>query len=295
MPDYSLEMFSKDTALISKYAVNLPIEKKAELYALASYWRIENWRIKPDTINKKHDYSRRSQKKEIQRFKKEYLDLKNKATDWTVYYFLDLNQDSKLDIIEISRNSEDTTELWYPGTLNNHIRLFLSTKSNYYDFYALSGRITSLTTIKNEFHLTTISYTCCDEDVTYITKFHIPAKASKLGYDICFWANGYNPDLSYSNFSYNWYYNFPKHINAIQYYLLKEDLSINSGVFDYRGEKMMTFPKNEVVRVISESEHYYFMEFKMPKDKDGWFFSENIYVIRWIKKSDFEHMAVRLD
>lgn len=148
-----------------------------------------------------------------------------------------------------------------------------------------------MTSVKNEFYFTTFSYTCCDEDLTYITKCHIPANASKLVYDICFWANGYKPDLSYSNFSYN----FPKQLHTIKQYLLKEDLSIHSGFFDYHGEKMMTFPKNEVIRVISESEQYYFMEFKTPKDKDGWNFPDNIYVIRWIKNSDFETIAVRLD
>lgn len=298
LPNYSLEMFSKDTAVMSKYAINIPIEKKAELYALASYWKIENWGSTPDTINWSHYYSRKYQKKEIKRLKKEYLDVKNKPTDWKVCYFFDLNQDSKLDIIEISKRGTDTTELWYPSLFDNHIRLFLSSRSKYYNFYYLPGRITSLTTIKNEFYFTTISLSCCDEsEVTRITKLHIPKNASEPVYDIRFWANGDNRDLSYDNFGYNLCCNFPKHFNTIKYYLLKEELSINSGVYGSHGQTMIKFPKHEIVRIISESENYYYIEFKVksPEEEKNWIFSDNTYMIRWLKKRDFEKIAVRLD
>ncbi len=293
LPDYSPDMFRKDTAVISTYAVNLPVDKKAELYALASYWGImAGSNNRPDTISKQ-SYYYYNKKKEIQRFKKEYLDVKNKLTDWKVYYFFDLNQDSKLDIIETSRYSEDTTELWYPGLLDNHIRFFLSTTSNYYYILYLPGRITSLTRIKNEFHFMTISHSCCDEgDVTRISKFHIPTNSSKIVCDIGFWANGYNPEVSYN--SYNRYAYFPKHFNTTKYYLLQEDLSINSGVYGSHGRMEIKFPKNEIARIISETENYYFIELKVLKDEDGYVY-EKLYMIRWLKKDYFEKMAIRLD
>lgn len=297
LPNYSLDMFSKDTAVISKYAVNIPVEKRAGLYALASYWRIEDRDgDRPDTISRNNHYSRNYRKKEIRESKKKYLNLKNKPNDWTVYYFLDLNQDSKLDIIEISSWSEDTVELYYPGILDNHIMFFLSTESKYYNKIYLPGRITSLSNINNEFHFTTISHSCCDEaDVTRITKLHIPAKSSGIKVDQRFWANGENPDICNYGLGYEVHFNFPKHFDSVKYYQLREEFGTTQRIYGSRGRMRITSPKHELARVICETKNYYFIELKALKDEDGNVYSNNIYILEWVKKSDFEKSAVRLD
>jgi hypothetical protein len=299
-PNYSTGMFSKDTANIAKFAIDLPLEKKAELYALAELWSIIDYSTRqdnPDTIYKKGYNTKKEQKKRFNELKKEFLLAKKHIYDfgfnrgWQVYYFFDINKDGKIDILNIERNSEDSIENGYPHVFDNHYTFYLSTQNKFYKKDYSAGRITSMTEIQNEYHFTRIGYNCCDQFGTYVCLFHIPIKRSELFYDCEFWGR-FDPPIKNDryNISAN-YYTIPENFIEPKYYVLCKDIKINVGNIGVEWNTFLTFKKNTVVRVFSEEKNFYFVELKVKKEMNVAISEDYIYVIIPYSKTEFETFA----
>lgn len=302
-PIYTPEMFRSDTANIAKFAIDLPIEKKAELYALAELWAIEDSysnHQRPDTIYK-HDYETpKKQKKKLKELKKEFLLTKKHIYNyrfyggWQLYYFFDINKDGKIDIIKVHRSCEDSIEHGYPHVSCNFYTTYLSTQSKFYNKYSSTGRITVIKEIQNEYYFTTIGYDCCDQIGTDISIFHIPKNSHEYVYDYVFWGRFLAPN---KNIRYNRHTNdyvIPENLIEPKYYILCADIKINVGNID-EWDTFLTFKKNSVVRVFSNEKNFYFVELKVKKEMNKNISKDFIYVIKPYMKTEFETFAESLD
>lgn len=303
-PNYSLEMFSRDTANIAKYATDLSLEKKAELYALAELWAITDGYSdppKPDTIYK-HDYnSKKKQRKRFKALKNEFLLSKKYIYDysfyrgWQVSYFFDINKDGKLDILIINKGEEDSLEIAYPHWMNNSYTFYLSTPNKFFNKFFYTGRINNIREIQNEFHFTTIVYDCCDQFGTDVRFFHIPIKKSELVSDYVFWGR-FEPPIKNGRYNISANdYAIPENFIEPKYYILCEDIKINVGNISEEWNTFLTFKKNSVVRVFSEEKTFYFVELKVKKEMNKAITKDYIYVIIPYEKINFETFAESLE
>lgn len=310
-PNYSTEMFNKDTANIAMYAIDLPLEKKAELYAQAELWAIEGkfWATtndeylyfsRPDTIYKHNFDSKKKQKKRLKELKNEFLLAKKYILNyrfyagWQVYYFFDINKDGKLDIIKVHNScEEDSVEIGYPHVSCNFYTFYLSTPNKFYNKYESTGRINTIKELQNEFHFTKIAYDCCDQIGTYISKFHIPTSRSEIVYDYIFWGHFLPPD-KYGN-EYNGNYHLPKNLTVPKYNILCRDFQVNVGTLGPEWKATLMFKKNSIVRIFSIESDYYFIELKVKKEMNKYIRSDNIYVIMPCRKGEFETIAESIE
>lgn len=305
-PNYTAEMFRMDTANIAKFAIDLPLEKKAELYALAELWSIEDKFLStseddyiyislPDTTYKHYYNSKKNQNKRFKELKKEFLLVKKYIPNygfyvgWQVSYFFDINKDGKLDILKINRGDEDSLENHYPHLSNNSYTFYLSTQNKFFKKYYSQGRINDIKEIQNEFHFTKIGYDCCDQIVTSVCNFHIATNKNEIVYDYIFLGSFLPPD-KYGNES-NGNYHLPKNLITPKYNVLCRDFPVNVGTIGPEWHATLTFKKNSIVRIFSIESNYYFIELKVKKEMNKYIHNDNIYIIMPYRKDIFDTIA----
>jgi hypothetical protein len=297
-PDYSAEIFGKDTVNLVMYSVDLTFKKKAELYAYAETWAIQKslYGSNSDTIGKNR--SENAQKESCKIFKNQFLN-SDPYLEKVVFYFMDLNQDNKLDIIKTysdfsyrvgNRDSINKLKLYYPSASDNNVTFFISTKDKFYNKYFLPGRLNSLGKLNNEFCFTCISYSCCDESVTRIDKFSLSAKTSEFKREYTIWAD-YNPFYDHNINC------FPKEFGKPKPYLLNEAIVQYTGVYHCTegGRMSLPFEKNSVIRVLSEEGDDYFVEFEVKKNTNECTILDNLYFLSCWKKADFQKIVRKAD
>jgi hypothetical protein len=283
--------------------MDLPLEKKSELYALAELWAIEesySQATRPDTIYKHDCVTKKEQNKRLKELKKEFSLTKKHIYDysfyrgWQLYYFFDINKDGKIDIIKVHRSCEDSIEYGYPHVSCNFYTIYLSTQSKFYNKCSSTGRITAIKEIQNEYYFTTIGYDCCDQMGTDIGMFHISKNSHEYVYDYVFWGRFLPPYKNVHHNSHTNDYVFPENLIEPKYYILCADIQINVGFID-EWNTFLTFKKNSVVRVFSNEKNFYFVELKVKKEMNKNISKDYIYVIQPYMKTEFETFAESFD